>query len=579
MKKTMLLLLCLAFMTATSCTKSDKAPERSPESLSSVMSELETEGFSGSVMIAKEGEVQYSQGMGYANKEAEIPATPATFYDIGSITKGFTKVGILKLVEQGKLSLDAPISEYLENVPADKKAITVRQLLYHTSGLGAYHDTKGDFEEMTKEQALTAIFSQQLPFEPGSKVSYSNSGYTLLAAIIEQVTNQPYTTYLQQEVLQPCELQKTGFYQSTNWKPEEVAMGYGAKTMGEKNSPYKWPKPEWALMGNGGLVSSTEEFYKWLECLHNGKIISKELVQEHLELNSMITGSNDFGFNAVSYRRGDGQTIMAFSNGNDEIITLVMKLLPVLNKEDQKPTDPALEKAVVIRTDALHKALQSGSKAALQQFMQEHIAGNMLKQVSDKALAEGMMEVSSHLGKAITLKEVQKLDKSLYQAAYKANTSDKVASIMLLIESEPPYKIKAFSPRTGVDSGSDATGKAEAADESKPWGLSPENGLASVYIAMFRSFEKGTDEAITAFVNNKMGEDFRNDFPLEAHLNVLKGMRHKLGKDFKVEEIQQKGNGELNLIIRATDGILYQMKAEADPNDPRKLRGFMMSKK
>ena len=575
-KKTNLLLLCLAALVFNNCKNIDKAPE-SPEDIGSVMIELEKDGFSGSVLVAKEWEIQHSAGMGYANREAEIPATSETLYDLGSITKGFTKVAILKLAESGKLSLDAPISVYLENVPAEKKEITLRQLLYHTSGLGEYHDTEGDFENMTKEQALAAIFSQSLKFEPGTKISYSNSGYTLLAAIIEEVTNQTYINYLKQEILQPCDLQKTGFYQSTTWKPEEVAIGYGAKTVGETNSPHYWPKPEWALMGNGGLVSSTEEYYKWLECLHNGKIISKEMVREHMELNSMIAGSNDFGFNAISYRRGDGQTLVAFSNANNDIVEVIKRLLSVVNEQDQNLEVPALEKAVAARTHSLHKALQTNNKKVLLDFVQENFSSNLLKQVRGTAFAEGLAGVSSHLGEDVIMGELLKLDRSLYQIKFKANNSDNMASVMLLLESETPFKIKGFSPSTGIDMDSEETVVSKAANAR--WGLPADNDLASVYNSMFSAFEKGTDEALTDFVKRNMGEDFRNDFPMDTHLKFLRGMRQSLGKDFKIEEIRQKGKGELHLLVRAADGKLYQMKAEADPKAPQKLGSFLMSKK
>lgn len=94
-KKTNLLLLCLSAFLVYNCTNIDKAPESNSENIASVIRDLEKDGFSGSVLVAKEGEVQYSAGMGYANQEEKVSATPATLYDVGSITMGFTKVGII----------------------------------------------------------------------------------------------------------------------------------------------------------------------------------------------------------------------------------------------------------------------------------------------------------------------------------------------------------------------------------------------------------------------------------------------------------------------------------------------------
>ncbi|HSR51891.1 MAG TPA: serine hydrolase domain-containing protein, partial [Acidobacteriota bacterium] len=228
--------------------------------------------------------------------------TPETLFDVGSIGKVFTRVAIQKLREQGRLQLSDRLVRFFPEVPQDKAAITVSQLLDMRSGLHEYHDRSGDFEPMTREQALERIWKQPLRFQPGRGKGYSNSGYAVLAAIIEETSGLSYPAFLDRYLLEPAGLRRTGFYQLRQWEPDSMAVGYEALTYGEVNSPAYWPEISWACMGGGCLVSSTRELFKWFRGLAEGKILSSQSLQEVFPKTGdtqIYTGLNDFGFGAL----------------------------------------------------------------------------------------------------------------------------------------------------------------------------------------------------------------------------------------------------------------------------------------
>jgi CubicO group peptidase (beta-lactamase class C family) len=232
------------------------------------------DGFSGSVRVSAEGEVLLSEGRGFADREREIANGEHTAFDVGSIMKSFTAVALFKLEEDGALSLDDPLSALLPDVPEDKQAITLREIVQHRAGFDEYHDTTGDFEPMTRLEARERILAQELLFSPGEDQEYSNSGYTLLADIIETVSGRPYTEYVRTELFARAGMLETGFYSEPLWQTVETAIGYEASTFGD-NDPATWPYT-WALVGNGGLVSTVLDLDRWVTAFWGGEIVSAE---------------------------------------------------------------------------------------------------------------------------------------------------------------------------------------------------------------------------------------------------------------------------------------------------------------
>ena len=126
-----------------------------------------------------------------------------------------------------------------------------------SAGFHQYHDDSGDFQEISRDEALQRIFAQPLLFEPGTDRAYSNSGYSLLAAIVELVSGESFHDFLRAYLFEPARMTSTGFYGEPRVADELVARGHGAlASYGERNAPQYWPEVAWALMGSGGVFGS-----------------------------------------------------------------------------------------------------------------------------------------------------------------------------------------------------------------------------------------------------------------------------------------------------------------------------------
>ncbi|HEX6576114.1 MAG TPA: serine hydrolase domain-containing protein [Gemmatimonadaceae bacterium] len=238
-------------------------------------------GLSGVLLVGVGDSVRAERGFGAANRDRCIAISSSTLIDIGSIAKTFTAIGIARLIEQGRIRETGPLSRFFQNVPDDKSTITVRQLLTHTSGLQSFHDTAGDFEVMSRNEAIRRIFSDSLKFAPGTKESYSNSGYTLLAMIGENVTGLGWQQYLRDSVFRRAGLRDTWFWSESGMPHDRVALGYlGLDARGD---PSKWPLT-WASVGGAGIVMSARDLFRFSRAIEKGVLVSAAMdkaMQEH----------------------------------------------------------------------------------------------------------------------------------------------------------------------------------------------------------------------------------------------------------------------------------------------------------
>ncbi|WP_298517794.1 serine hydrolase [uncultured Kordia sp.] len=276
--KKVVLAVCV-FMFYTYCKGQNSTPNEVKKKIETYLNTLGEKGFSGSVLVAYKGKKLVSDGYGLADREKNVKNTKQTVFDIGSITKQFTAAGILKLEMQGELAVDDKISKYFKNVPKDKQAITIHHLLTHSAGLPpAIGD---DYEHITKADFLHKTFKEKLAFNVGSAYEYSNVGYTLLAMIIEKVSGETYENYLYKNLWKPAKMDQTG-YERPNYNPKEIAVGYRTtKTFGKPNEKWDANGPSWHLKGNGGILSTVEDMYKWHKALVGTKILSTNAKQKY----------------------------------------------------------------------------------------------------------------------------------------------------------------------------------------------------------------------------------------------------------------------------------------------------------
>ena len=229
--------------------------------------------FVGAVLVAKDGKVLLTKGYGLADREKNVPWRSDAIVSIGSITKQFTAAAIVKLETEGKVSIQDPIAKYFKDVPEDKKQITLHQLLTHTSGLES--DFAGDYEAVGRDAYVARILASKLRSRPGSEYFYANSGYSLLAAIVELASGTGYETYLREHLLLPAGMRETG-YRLPKWDPARVPVGYkdGARwgTMLEK--PWAPDGPYWALRGNGGIETTLADLAAWARALDGGPVFT-----------------------------------------------------------------------------------------------------------------------------------------------------------------------------------------------------------------------------------------------------------------------------------------------------------------
>ncbi len=232
-------------------------------------------GFSGTLLVVKNRFINLNKGYGMANREKGIGNTSETVFSVGSITKQFTAAAIMKLKIEGKLDTKDLIGKYLEGVPKDKKNITIQHLLTHTSGL--VQDAGRDYDKVGRDETVANIMAQPLESKPGEKFTYTNAGYTLLAAIIEKVSGKSYEEFLHSELFQSAGMFSTG-YRIPNWDEKVVAHWYVEDT--DNGIPLDKPFPYWNLIGNGGILSTTGDMYRWHLALKGDSVLSSDAKKE-----------------------------------------------------------------------------------------------------------------------------------------------------------------------------------------------------------------------------------------------------------------------------------------------------------
>ena len=233
-------------------------------------------GFSGSILVARQGEPVVSKGYGMANVELAVPNTPQTVFRLGSVTKQFTAMAIMILQDRGKLRVSDPACQYLTGCPPAWQPLTIRHLLTHTSGIPNYTNFP-DFARTavlptTSADMVGMIKDKPLEFAPGEKFAYSNSGYYLLGMIIERASGQTYADFLQANIFTPLAMKHTG-YDNPSTIIRNRAAGYARQAGETVNAAYMDMTIPFAA---GALYSTTEDLLKWDQALYNDTLVSQK---------------------------------------------------------------------------------------------------------------------------------------------------------------------------------------------------------------------------------------------------------------------------------------------------------------
>ena len=283
--------------------------------------------FSGVVQIVENGRVMLNEAKGFAKRFDEIPNKIDTSFGIASGTKGFTALAILKLIDDGKLSLSDDVFKLLPyNFPNIKEKITVNQILSHTSGIYDYYDEEAieDFGELFKAVPINKIFgpSDMLPllttgdcyFTPGEKFKYCNSGFVILGILIEVISGMKYSEYLNQKIIKPLNLQNTGCY-LTNQLPINSSHGYMQKEDGYWISNiFEIPL---ACTADGGIYTTADDIAKMWNGFLEGNLISVELKKLALSPQAHIYDDRYYGLGFYIQQNKNGSIKKVYLEGGD----------------------------------------------------------------------------------------------------------------------------------------------------------------------------------------------------------------------------------------------------------------------
>ncbi|MCU1256488.1 MAG: beta-lactamase [Candidatus Angelobacter sp.] len=230
--------------------------------------------FMGTVLVAQDGKVLLDKAYGFANLEWEVPNTPTTKFRLGSITKQFTAASILLLEERGKLKVEDPVKKYMPDAPAAWDKITIFHVLTHTSGipsLTSFPDfASHEAQPMTPEKLVEWFRDKPLEFEPGTKWNYSNSGYILLGYLIEKISGQSYSDFVQQNIFTPLGMKDSG-YDSNSSIIAHRAAGYAPGKNGPENAGFVHMSIPFSA---GALYSTSEDLLRWEQGLFGGKVLN-----------------------------------------------------------------------------------------------------------------------------------------------------------------------------------------------------------------------------------------------------------------------------------------------------------------
>lgn len=316
------------------------------------------DGPGAAVVVTRGGEVIYAAGRGLADLDTGRPITPDTPFRLGSIVKQFTAAVVLQLVDEGKISLDDPISRFFPDWPQPGAHATVRQLLNHSSGIQDYTKIPGwmlsepTMRPNTTADLVAVIRSRPSVSEPGTRWEYNNGGYVMLGAIIEKVTGQAWHEAVVERIARPLGLTSIAYAAS-----EEAGLS-AARGYSEQDGRFQPSRGVHISVAHaaGGLVGSASDLAKWAQALHHGRVVSPVLYQEMIRPAVLADGSTEtygFGLRLREIRGRPALVHGGAGRGLDTDSAFVPAediYVAVLANTDDPPTDPA---AMVRRLAAL----------------------------------------------------------------------------------------------------------------------------------------------------------------------------------------------------------------------------------
>ena len=249
--------------------------------------------------LVKDRELILSIGYGLANLSSSTPVGASTNFRLASVTKAFTAMCVLKLVDSGKINLGDRLSSFIPGLPGYADDITMRMMLGHTSGLGDYEsdvpeDYQGQVHEDYVVEKVRSLSSTYFP--PGSRFQYSDTAYVLLGSIVERVSGVPFPRFVEKEIFRPLGMTGSRLFEGDGAKIKDRAYGYTKTGAAFKSNDQSKTS---ATLGDGCVYSSIDDLVKWDRALNSGEIVSEGLLEEAFnpgKLNNSLPTEYGFGW-------------------------------------------------------------------------------------------------------------------------------------------------------------------------------------------------------------------------------------------------------------------------------------------
>lgn len=305
--------------------------------LNEYMKALEkNENFHGSILIAKEGSILLNEGYGFSNFDQNTLNKTQTKFAIGSVTKQFTAMAIMKLSEKGLIDVNDSLSKYLPDFP-NGDLITIHNLLTHSSGLVNFTELMEFYTLSSNNQTpmdiLNLVKDKPLIFKPGEKFSYNNTNYLILGMLVEQLSNMSYEDYLQENIFNPINMNNTGIsYGKNNGLHDATAYSGYLEVV---------PIDDEVLLrgayGAGNMYSTTEDLYRWSEALKTEKLVNKDTMDqiftEHIDMEGV--GSYGYGWMIIDSEIGKiilhGGNTLGFTSSISRVVDLDLTIIVLSN--------------------------------------------------------------------------------------------------------------------------------------------------------------------------------------------------------------------------------------------------------
>ncbi|WP_229802053.1 serine hydrolase domain-containing protein [Pontibacter akesuensis] len=280
--------------------------------LDSIFSRLHKKrGFNGTVLVTKYDQVIYKGAFGYGDFQCKDTLTTESVFQLASVSKQFTAMAIMMLKEEGELSYDDSVQQYVPDFPY--RGITIRHLLTHRSGLPNYTYFSDELwpdrkVSLTNDDVLHLMAAHQPKyyFTPDKRFDYSNTGYALLASIVEKASGVPFDTYLQEEIFEPLEMTRT-----YTFRPELAVQNEGIVTGYTGGRRKRTPDYLDTVLGDKGLYSTVEDLYKWDQALYTQKLVKREtLAEAFIGYSPGIKNEEDYGFGWRLKQVESGDTVV-----------------------------------------------------------------------------------------------------------------------------------------------------------------------------------------------------------------------------------------------------------------------------